>query len=95
MYSVHVHTHHEQYYFTAAIIQAHKKGFTYPRYAWIAFDWYPQRWWTRAVFQDDIDCTDDELAAFLDKTITLRRHPTQEDVNATTTTGIVSGYIYQ
>ena len=76
--------------FYCCIIQAHKKGFTYPYYAWIAFDWYPQKWWTRAVFQDDVDCTDEELAAFLDKAITLRRHPTQEDVNATTTTGIVS-----
>ena len=38
---------------------------------------------------DELDCSDNELAAFVDKTITLRRHPTQEDVNATTNTGIV------
>ena len=38
---------------------------------------------------DELDCSDNELATFVDKTITLRRHPTQEDVNATTNTGIV------
>ena len=38
---------------------------------------------------DQVNCTDDELANFLDKAITLRRFPTQEDVNATTNTGIV------
>ena len=38
---------------------------------------------------DELDCSDNELASFVDKTITLRRHPTQEDVNATTNTGIV------
>ena len=38
---------------------------------------------------DELDCSDNELATFVDKTIALRRHPTQEDVNATTNTGIV------
>ena len=64
---------------------------TYPRYAWITFDWYPQRWWTQNDQSvDELDCPDDaQLAAFLERTISLRRHPTQEDVNATTNTGIV------
>lgn len=65
----------------------------YPRYAWMTFDWYPQAWWTQEVSQDIIDCTDKELESFLDKMITLRRHPTQEDVNATTNTGIVRDQI--
>ena len=61
----------------------------YPRYAWITFDWFPQRWWTRSLSVDELDCSDNELATLVDKTIALRRHPTQEDVNATTNTGIV------
>ena len=70
-------------------MQAFKKGFAYPRYVWMTFDWYPQRWWTKKLSLDEIDCTDDELERFLDTAITLRRHPTQEDVNAVTNTGIV------
>ena len=44
---------------------------------------------------DELDCSDNELATFVDKTITLRRHPTQEDINATTNTGIVRHINYK
>ena len=50
-------------------------------------------WWTQSLSVDRLDCTDDELATFLDKAIALRRHPTQEDsvtISSTTDTGIVS-----
>ena len=70
-------------------MQAQKKGLGYPRYAWIGYDFYPQEWWTRDVSMDQLNCSDDELARFIDKMITLRRHPTEDDVNATTDTGIV------
>ena len=58
------------------------------------FDWFPQKWWTFRTSENKVNCTSEELAHLLDKSITLRRHPTQDDVNVTTDTGIVSWYKY-
>ena len=54
------------------------------------FDWFPQSWWTLVTSESEVNCTNEEMAQLLDRSFTLRRHPTQDDVNATTDTGIVS-----
>ena len=28
-----------------ACMQAAKRRLTYPKYVWIAYDWYPRGWW--------------------------------------------------
>ena len=68
--------------------QAIARNLTYPKYAWIMYDWYPKQWWTKL---DDsvIKCTADDIAKFLDKVLTLRRYPETDDISATTQAGIV------
>ena len=69
-------------------MQAIRKNITYPKYAWIMFDWYPKNWW-KQLNGSKVKCSEDELARFLDKVLTLRRYPEADDVNATTDAGIV------
>ena len=69
-------------------MQAIRKNITYPKYAWIMFDWYPKNWW-KQLNGSNITCSEDQLARFLDKVLTLRRYPEADDVNATTDAGIV------
>ena len=72
-------------------MQAIRKNLTYPKYAWIMYDWHPKNWWTK-LNGSKIKCTPDELAKFLDKVLTLRRYPEADDVSATTDAGIVRKY---
>lgn len=51
------------------------------------FDWFPQSWWTLG---PPVNCTNEEMAQLLERSFTLRRHPTQDNANETTDAGIVS-----
>ena len=62
---------------------------TYPRYTWILYDWYPQRWW-EVQDSDTLTCTNEEMKRFLERAISFRRHPFPEQGNITVDTGIVS-----
>ena len=75
---------------TKLTFQAQRNNFTYPKYAWIAYDWYPRRWWTHEESNIEVGCSDQELAKFLQKVISLRVRPVLDDKNATTDAGIVS-----
>ena len=66
-----------------------KRGLTYPKYAWIAFDWYPQGWWKRDV-ENEEDCDNELLQRFLERMISLRRYPAPDDSSVETDAGIVS-----
>lgn len=66
------------------------KETVYPRYAWIAYDWYPPRWWTLEVSKVEVNCTDDELSGFIEGMISLKRYPIPEDVSEISDAGIVS-----
>ena len=70
--------------------QAYMKGFTYPRYAWITYGWYQDEWWTAAVTDNDVNCTDAELASFLDRVLAVQNIPAAENLTAPTDTGLVS-----
>ena len=72
------------------ILQAQKNNFTYPKYAWISYDWYPLRWWAYEESKIEVSCSDRELAEFLEKVITFRTRPVEDDINAATDAGIVS-----
>lgn len=71
-------------------MQAQSQNFTYPRYAWIAYDWYPKRWWAFEESNVEVSCSESQLAEFLDKVISFRWRPVPDDRNATTDSGIVS-----
>ena len=71
-------------------IQASKRGYTYPRYAWIVFDWYPQKWWTQEVTNNKVNCTDEELERFMERVLSLREDPEPDFSGKATDAGIVS-----
>ena len=66
------------------------RGFTYPRYAWVTNGWYQNNWWTEEVNQEQIDCSDDELAEFLHRSLVLEMLPEHNDSNAPTDVRLVS-----
>ena len=66
------------------------RGFTYPRYAWVTNGWYQNNWWTEEVNQEQIDCSDDELAEFLHRSLVLKMLPEHNDSNAPTDVRLVS-----
>ena len=66
------------------MLQAAKRGLTYPKYVWIAYDWYPRGWWKT------VDCDVDQVQDFLNRMISLRRYPAADDSSALTDAGIVS-----
>ena len=69
-------------------MQAAKRGLTYPKYVWIAYD-YPQGWWKQSS-EDGADCDSNMLQTFLESVISLRRYPAPDDSSAKTDAGIVS-----
>ena len=73
------------------VLQAAKRNLTYPRYAWIMFGWYPDRWWTGAVARNNVSCSDEQLEEFIEnaRMVLIRTSPIANDVNGTTIAGIV------
>ena len=69
------------------------RNYTYPKYAWITYHWYPRQWWTKNVTNVEVECTDAELERFLERVLTLQRYQTLDNENATTDVGIVSVFI--
>ena len=54
------------------------------------YDWYPRSWWTQQGLEGDTNCTDSEIAQFLDMAISVRRYPLVLDTALPTDAGIVS-----
>ena len=67
-----------------ACMQAAKRRLTYPKYVWIAYDWYPRGWWKSVE-----DCDIKQVQNFLHRVISLRRYPAADDSSAQTDAGIV------
>ena len=67
-------------------LQAAKLNLTYPRYAWLTFGWYPFGWW---LSDGTVDCTDQQLAAFMERSLALQIFPNPDDRSASTDTGLV------
>lgn len=68
-------------------MQAMQNNYVYPRYAWIFYDWYPKNWWTRSDDAGPGDCSNEDLANFLDRALTIQL---PEFGNETTDIGTVS-----
>ena len=66
------------------LIQAQQHNYTYPRYAWIVYGWYPDNWW---VSSEPDECSSDDLKIFLDRAFVLHLMP--ELNNETTDIGRV------
>ncbi|XP_064390853.1 gamma-aminobutyric acid type B receptor subunit 2-like [Halichondria panicea] len=70
------------------ICQAYLRGYTYPKYAWLTYGWYQDRWWTEEVNPEPTNCTDDQLAEALHRSIALQLLPNLNKLNSTTDTGL-------
>ena len=44
------------------------RGFKHPRYAWITYGWYEDRWWAGEV---NPECPHDKLADFLHRSLAV------------------------
>ena len=69
--------------------QAYKRGYTYPRYAWIMHAWYDVNWWT---LPSDVplNCTYSQLAGFLEQALATQISAVTSNASAMTDTGLVS-----
>ena len=65
------------------------RGFTYPRYAWVTNGWYQSSWWTEEVTPCSGECSDDELAEILHRSLVLEQFPEHSDPNASTDVAMV------
>ncbi|XP_064390850.1 gamma-aminobutyric acid type B receptor subunit 2-like isoform X2 [Halichondria panicea] len=59
--------------------EAYIRGFIYPNYAWLTYGWYQDRWWTEEVNPEPTNCTDDQLAEALHRSIALQLRPELND----------------
>lgn len=73
-------------------MQAQQQNYTYPRYVWMIYDWYPPRWWTYG--SPLPNCTDDDLANFVENSLSFQWRPVAEYPNVTTETGKVIFLLY-
>ena len=74
-------------------LQAYKRGYVYPHYAWILFGWYEEKWWTAEVAGERLDdCTDQQLEDFLQNSqaFLIDLLPEPDDYDLTTVAGFVS-----
>ena len=73
-------------------LQAAIRNLNTLRYTWIIHGWYPNQWWTQAVANEAIACSDAKLEAFLAKsrTLAVSHFPVPTDLSAKTAAGIVS-----
>ena len=55
----------------------------------MAYDWYPQKWWTVESSQVKVNCTDSDLTNFIERALSFQWRPVADDANATTDTGKV------
>ena len=55
------------------------------------YGWYIERWWTEEIAREKIDCTDEELEAFLENSRILILHFLPEPDNHTLPT--VAGFV--
>ncbi len=72
------------------MLQAYLKGLTYPKYVWLTYGWYQDRWWTEEMNPEQTNCTDHQLAEVLHRSLVLQLIPNLNDLNTTTDTGLVS-----
>ena len=71
-------------------MQAQRQNFTFPRYVFMAYDWFPPKWWTYRRSQIQVDCTDEDLTNFIERSLSFQWRPVPDYDNVTTDTGKVT-----
>ena len=73
-------------------LQAAHRNLTSLRYVWISHGWYSNQWWTQAVANEAVNCSDAKLEVFLanSRTLAVNHLPAPTNPNAETAAGIVS-----
>ena len=61
----------------------------FPRYVWITYAWYRDEWWTSAVNDEPIRCSEDELVQLLRLSLAIEIVPVPDDPNAVTDVNLV------
>ena len=62
----------------------------FPRYVWITYAWYQDRWWTSDVNDEQISCGEDEIVQLLKQSIAIEVVPVSDDPEQATDVGLVS-----
>ena len=70
-------------------MQAQRQNKKFPQYVFMAYDWFPPKWWTYEISQVQVDCTDEELTNFIERSLSFQWRPVPDDDNVTTDTGKV------
>ena len=76
-------------------MQAYKQNYIYPRYVFMTYDWFPPKWWTFERSHDvvHVNCTDEELANFIERSLSFQWRPVPDNENVLTDTGKVSNML--
>ena len=53
------------------------------------YDWYPPKWWTYERSQIQVNCKDEDLTKFIERSLSIQFRPLSDDDNITTDTGKV------
>ena len=61
----------------------------YPRYVWITYSWYQDRWWRPVINNDPIRCDEEDLVQLLKRSLILGIVPFPDDPDASTDVGQV------
>ena len=69
-------------------LQAYKSNMTYPRYMFLTYGWYEDRWFAEEVQGDD--CTPAQRESVLPYTLAVLQDEFLTNLSAITDTGIVS-----
>ena len=71
-------------------MQAYQRGFTPPKYMFITYGWYDERWWQEGYSSDNYNCTAEDLekVALYNIAVVLAEFP--EDPDAVAEPNIVS-----
>ena len=85
---LHLHTMHHLLLLPNA--QAYKSNMTYPRYMFLTYGWYVDRWFAEEVQGDE--CTPAQHESVLLYTLAVRRDEFLANYSIITDTGIVSQY---
>ena len=56
----------------------------------MAYDWFPPNWWTYEISQIQVDCTDEDLTNFIERSLSFQWRPVPDYENVITDTGKVS-----
>ena len=69
--------------------KAYLRGLTYPRYLWMTYSWFNAKWGTEEMNSEPVDCSDEQLAMFIQTVVLIDLLP-RNDIDIATDIGVVS-----